>query len=638
MRKLVWRLKKEKRELESANQTHELPNPDTDIIEDEDILETYKEEAEDMDIEITSGISNKVDDVAIKDLHHYTIELEKYIELWEQITEDSKAKALLQAIDTAYIELDNLWGKRKVLIFTESRRTQDYLFDYLSQHWFEDKVVCFNGDNNSPQSRAIYKDWKKEYEWTRYFSWSKSSDTRAALVEYFKHHAEILIATESASEWVNLQFCSLLVNYDLPWNPQRVEQRIWRCHRYGQEFDVLVMNLINTANRADERVFELLNSKLELFEGLFWASDSVLWALESGVDIEKKIFEIYQTCRTKEEIDTAFDAIQLEKQEEVQDKLSHTKEKIIDRFDEDVARRLKDKKQQSELMLNELQLALYTLVLLTLWNKAKEIDANTLHIQATEQAFPDGIYWFDTKKNNDYILRTNDALWLYMTTRAKWLNIEPHEIVFDLHTHTSRISSLEAYQWRSWWMQVQCLTINAYNDEQYLIHSCIDDTGEVIDEEIASKMFRIIWTQSHAIDVPEDVSMKLKARYIELLTWIKSQSRVQNEKHFDAEMDKLDHRAEDLKTSLEKQQKKLKSEIRQLKKDVKGSTPTLQEKIALQRKIKNKEKRLSQLRRELHQLEDQIEAKKDTLIDDIESRLDANCNVEELFTIRWHVV
>ena len=90
--------------------------------------------------------------------------------------------------------------------------------------------------------KKIYNNRKQEYQNTSYFSGSVSSDTRASIVDFFKNEAEIMIATESASEGINLQFCSLIINYDLPWNPQRVEQRIGRCHRYGQEFDVIVMN------------------------------------------------------------------------------------------------------------------------------------------------------------------------------------------------------------------------------------------------------------------------------------------------------------------------------------------------------------------------------------------------------------
>ena len=71
---------------------------------------------------------------------------------------------------------------------------------------------------------------------------SPTADKRAALVDYFKEEATIMIATEAAAEGINLQFCSLIVNFDLPWNPQRIEQRIGRCHRYGQKHDVVVVN------------------------------------------------------------------------------------------------------------------------------------------------------------------------------------------------------------------------------------------------------------------------------------------------------------------------------------------------------------------------------------------------------------
>ena len=135
---------------------------------------------------------------------------------------------------------------------------------------------------------------------------------RAALVDYFRDEAAIMIATEAAAEGLNLQFCNLVVNYDLPWNPQRIEQRIGRCHRYGQKFDVVVVNFLNKSNAADQRVYELLDEKFRLFSGVFGASDEVLGAVESGVDFEKRIAAIYQKCRTSEQIQFEFDQLQRE--------------------------------------------------------------------------------------------------------------------------------------------------------------------------------------------------------------------------------------------------------------------------------------------------------------------------------------
>src|SRR5207253_6377830 len=138
-----------------------------------------------------------------------------------------------------------------------------------------------------------------------------------------------------------LQFCSLVVNYDLPWNPQRIEQRIGRCHRYGQKHDVVVVNFLNRNNAADQRVYQLLSEKFQLFDGVFGASDEVLGALESGVDFEKRINGIYQTCRTPDEINAAFDKLQHELESEIDVALTDARSKLLENFDDEVHRKLK---------------------------------------------------------------------------------------------------------------------------------------------------------------------------------------------------------------------------------------------------------------------------------------------------------
>jgi len=175
---------------------------------------------------------------------------------------------------------------------------------------------------------------------------------RAALVDHFKHSAKIMIATEAAAEGVNLQFCSLVINYDLPWNPQRIEQRIGRCHRYGQKFDVVVVNFLNTRNRADERVYELLKEKLKLFDGVFGASDEVLGALGSGVDFERRILGIYQTCRTRDQIDSAFGQLQLELDETISQTMTKTQVKVLENLDEEVHSRLKMRESEARALMS----------------------------------------------------------------------------------------------------------------------------------------------------------------------------------------------------------------------------------------------------------------------------------------------
>lgn len=145
---------------------------------------------------------------------------------------------------------------------------------------------------------------------------------KRALVRKFKDDAEIMIATESAAEGLNLQFCSILVNYDLPWNPQRVEQRIGRVHRYGQKNDVVIINFINKKNVADVRLYEILQHKFKLFDGVFGASDEILGTLSDGLDFEKAVASIFELCRTPEEINKAFN--------ELQDRLGSKKDERIE--------------------------------------------------------------------------------------------------------------------------------------------------------------------------------------------------------------------------------------------------------------------------------------------------------------------
>ena len=145
---------------------------------------------------------------------------------------------------------------------------------------------------------------------------------------------------------MNLQFCSLVINYDLPWNPQRVEQRIGRCHRYGQEFDVVVVNFLNERNEADQRVLELLKDKFQLFDGVFGASNDILGTVESGINFEKRISEIYDQCRSSEEIEQSFKQLRDELEEQINDKMKRTQELLLEHFDADIHDLLKVQKNE----------------------------------------------------------------------------------------------------------------------------------------------------------------------------------------------------------------------------------------------------------------------------------------------------
>ncbi len=226
----------------------------------------------------------------------------------QRIKSNAKIRALQTAIKTAFEYQESAGIPQKVVVFTESKRTQKYIAKELRGNGYdEDDILLFNGDFNDAMTGEIYRAWQvKNFGKTNY---GRSVEYKHAIVDYFKENAKILIVTDAGSEGLNLQFCNTVINYDLPWNPQKIEQRIGRCHRYGQKYDVVAINLLNTQNEADKRVYDILSRKFELFEGIFGASDIALGALDSGASFEKTILEIYQTCNSAAEIKREFDKL-----------------------------------------------------------------------------------------------------------------------------------------------------------------------------------------------------------------------------------------------------------------------------------------------------------------------------------------
>jgi SNF2 family DNA or RNA helicase len=210
------------------------------LVLSEEMDDEYLDEADGEDDTAEEG-SNTIDP---ERLAVELSELDGYIAWARSIGVDTKARTLLSALDVGFGEMERMGANRKALIFTESRRTQEYVKTFLEANGYAGKVVLFNGSNTDPESREIYNRWIRANETSGRVTGSRPVDMRTALIEHFRDRAEVMIATEAAAEGVNLQFCSLVVNYDLPGNPQRVEQRIGRCHRYGQKHDVVVINYL----------------------------------------------------------------------------------------------------------------------------------------------------------------------------------------------------------------------------------------------------------------------------------------------------------------------------------------------------------------------------------------------------------
>ena len=605
-----------------------------ELADDFETLDEIKDEWEDDDAE-DRLTKEDVDAIQLE-----IIDLEAFRDLAVSITENAKGKSLIQALKAGFAKAESLGASKKAIIFTESRRTQNYLVRILSETEHQGKIVLFNGSNSDEQSKQIYQKWYQQHQGSDRASGSKTADMRSALVDYFKEEAHIMIATEAAAEGINLQFCSLVVNYDLPWNPQRIEQRIGRCHRYGQKHDVVVVNFLNRNNAADQRVYELLAEKFALFDGVFGASDEVLGSIESGVDFEKRIVRIYQECRSPEEIQASFDELQRELETEIDESMKLTRKKLLENFDEEVHEKLRVNLKESTDYLNKYENWLWELTKYALNQDADfHADENTFQLKNNPfagESIPLGLYRMGRHVEDSHIFRIGHPLAQHILDNAGTRKLPHSEITFDYFSHQSKISILEPLVGSSGYLSLARLSVESFEEEDHLIFSAITDDGTILDDEQAQRLFSLPGTCGEPIsDIPcssqlQQILDSGKGRIIEAIS-------ARNSVFFDEEMEKLEKWADDLKSGLEYELKELDREIKCLKTESKKILK-LDEKLKAQKDIKEMEKKRNTKRRTLFEAQDEIDGRKEGLIEGVEARLQQLISTSELFAIRWRVL
>lgn len=619
------------------------------LIEAEEIEDELLDDvlADDADIDPSEPVAGPIDRAKLKE----EIELlERLSARARSIPVDTKTETLLKALDIGFAQMAETGAARKAVLFTESRRTQDYLKSFLESHGYKDKVVVFNGTNTSPEATQIYESWLAKNRLTGRSSGSRAIDVRAALVEHFRDSATILLATEAAAEGINLQFCSLVVNYDLPWNPQRIEQRIGRCHRYGQKHDVVVINFLNERNEADRRVLELLGEKFNLFNGVFGASDDVLGSIESGVDFEKRILAIYQECRTSGEIEAAFQKLQAEMDESIRARMDDTRRKLFERFDDDVHQRLRIRLADAKAQLDRVGQRFWSLTRFILADRAR-FDDDALAFDLKAPPSPEispGRYHLISKSQPEpghdrseepsrFLYRLSHPLGEKVVQGGKSLEAPTAVITFDVTNHATRLHVVEALRGKSGHLVLTRLKIESYEREEYLLFSGFDDDGATLDQETMEKLFGCSGHVDALIDISDAVASRLQAEAQRHAKATISLSLEQNSAHFNQARDKLEKWADDMVLSAEKALADTKEQIKVLRRQARQAV-TLEEQHSIQEKIQKLERQQRRQRQDIFTVEDEIVEKRDMLIDQLERRLAQRTETEDLFTIRWRVV
>lgn len=569
-------------------------------------------------------------------------ELRLFKEKADQIRDNSKGASLLTALDKAFSELERLGAARKAIIFTESKRTQNYLLNLLKDTPYSGGLVLFNGTNSDAQAQKIYKAWAQCHAGTDKVSGSKTADTRAALVDYFREEGSVMIATEAGAEGINLQFCSLVINYDLPWNPQRIEQRIGRCHRYGQKHDVVVVNFVDLSNEADKRVYELLAQKFQLFEGVFGASDEVLGAIGSGIDFERRIVRIYQTCRKSEEISSSFAALQQELASEITTAMTQTRQLLLENFDETVNARLKQHAEDSKIILDRYERMLMDLSRTSLqdyaiFDKDNGFDLHSLPLPNLQGQVPLGRYELPRRSGEAHLYRLGHPLAEWLLAQAKQTDLPPARLHFDYEAYGARLATLENLRGTRGILQARLLTVSALaQEEQHLLVAAVDRHGNVLELDDPDKLLRIPATvtnpQLELLESPP-LQQDLEQRKNNLLREVNDR----NLRYFDREVQKLDGWADDLKLGLEQEIKDIDREIKEVRRTA-TIAPTLDEKLHWQKRQRELETKRSKARRELFRRQDDIDEQRNELITKLEDRLQQRVEEQVLFTIEWELV
>ena len=622
----------------------------TDFMLDDELTSEELEEAEEIDARAESSVAsepfpgrNAKNEALLQGMGAEVSELREYAALARSITDNQKAVKLGEALDLGFERLRDLGAPEKAIIFTDSTKTQEYIARTLRDSGRAEGLVLFNGSNNSPEQTAIYHAWLKANRDGDLITGIAAVDRRKALVDYFHSQGTIMVATEAAAEGINLQFCSMLVNYDLPWNPQRVEQRIGRVHRFGQKHNVVVVNFSNKGNVAEQRILELLSNKFHLFESVFGASDEVLGAIEDGIDFEKTISDILTRCRSADELDAAFRELEGQYATEISREMASAKAKVFDNLDPHVQDRLKAYDAQSGEVLNNFERLLLAVTRHELQSIATfEGDGRTFVLHSTPVGdAPTGRYFFKSQPlENAHQYRYASSLAKHVVDSSKMRETPSRELTFSLEQSERVTSAIKALEGVSGELTVSLATfsLKARDEdvsESYMLAGALTDDGRWLDDEYVADILDLacIDISKRQIQVADDQFRPyLAARQVELEKEVQNR----NSRHYDQQEELIYRNQQDRKAEHEGAVRDYRAKEKDARKRARQSDDPL-EQLQLKREARKWEQRAEQADEDFRETRKKLRAEADKYLDLIEQSLKGTQRIDHLFAIRWHI-
>jgi ERCC4-related helicase len=612
-----------------------------DELTDEE-LEELEEGAVTVATPFDPDTGQRLDKATLEAMRQEVAELQSYADLASSITVNQKAVKLAEALDMGFERLRELGAPEKAIIFTDSTKTQEYIARTLIAAGRSVGLVLFNGTNDSPATTEVYRDWLSANRDGDIITGIPAVDRRKAIVDYFRDHGTIMVATEAAAEGINLQFCSMVVNYDLPWNPQRVEQRIGRCHRFGQKYDVVVVNFSNKGNIAEARILELLANKFHLFESVFGASDEVLGAIEDGFDFEKIINRILSDSRSDAEIVKAFRELEEQYATEISTEMAAAKAKVFDNLDPNVQDRLKEYDAQSGQVLNRFERLLLAVTKRQLRDYAT-FEGDGRHFELQQAPIKDaktGRYYFKSEPlENAHQYRFDSELARYVVDSSKAEETRSRELVFSLSQSERVSTSAKELIGKSGELSVKLVSFSmrAKNDdisESYILASGLTDDGKWLDHEYAAEILDLTCINEGAeVSINE---VKFDQQHDERRQHLEREVQERNSRYYDQQEELLYRNQQDRKAESEGKIREYRAKEKDARKAARATDDPM-EQLRLKKEARKWAERAEEEDEETRADRKKMREEADRYLELIEQALRGTQEVEDLFSIRWRI-
>lgn len=360
------------------------------------------------------------------------------------------------------------------------------------------------------------------------------------------------------------------------------------------------------------------------------------------MDFEKRIQTIYDSCRTTEQIEAAFGQLQAELESDINARIQKTQQLLLDNFDEDIHDLLKLQLDQAEQRLDKISRWFWAVTRHQLKNTAEFDDSNHSFLlqQNVVQETPTGQYQLirrgqhqNDALSNAHIYRLTHPLGEWVLTSAKNQATPPAHITFNYTAHGAKITVLESLLGKTGTLKCQRYSIEALErTEDHLLFAAETHEGKPIPVETAQKLMQLpaVTCRPEAVQETPAIEQTLTASQHELTKMVNSR----NLAFFEEEVNKLDHWADDLKFGLEQSIKETDKEIKEVRRNAKIA-PTLEEKLAWQKQQRDLERARNKQRKELFDRQDEVDERREALIEQLEGKLNQTVQIEDLFTIRW---